>query len=98
MTEEIKNSITETELTADALEQVSGGKDNGGFAHKPRAKAGCQIYQIKHGDTLSSLWNSGQQVFYRERTIQVNAYHTVLGTICVSIIDGLAGSFCGRTH
>ena len=55
MTEEIKNSITETELTADALEQASGGKDNGGFAHKPRAKAGCQIYQIKHGDTLIKI-------------------------------------------
>ena len=55
MTEEIKNSITETELTQNELDQVSGGKDNGGFTRKPRAKAGCQIYQIKHGDTLIKI-------------------------------------------
>ena len=55
MTEELNVNTNETELNMETLEQVSGGKDNGGFARKPKAKAGCQIYQIKHGDTLIKI-------------------------------------------
>jgi peptidoglycan endopeptidase LytE len=44
------------ELNAEELEEVSGGRDAyGGYAKKPRAKAGCKVYQIKSGETLGGI-------------------------------------------
>lgn len=44
------------ELNAEELEEVSGGKGKyGGYAKKPRPKAGCKVYQIKSGETLGQI-------------------------------------------
>ena len=43
------------ELKMNELEQVIGGNDDGGYARKPREKAGCWIYRIKSGDNLSGI-------------------------------------------
>ena len=43
------------ELSPDELEQVTGGGNEGGYAKKPRAKAGCSIYKIVSGDTLPKI-------------------------------------------
>ena len=43
------------ELSPDELEQVTGGGNEGGYAKKPRAKAGCSIYKIASGDTLPKI-------------------------------------------
>ena len=43
------------ELNVNELEQVSGGSNDGGYERRPREKAGCFIYKIRRGDTLSGL-------------------------------------------
>ena len=43
------------ELNLNEMEEVSGGKNEGGYARKPREKAGCKIYKIKSGDTLIKI-------------------------------------------
>ena len=43
------------ELNMNELEQVIGGNDDGGYARKPREKAGCWIYKIQSGDSLSRI-------------------------------------------
>ena len=45
------------ELNLNELENVTGGKDEGGYAKMPKAKAGCKIYKIVHGDTLTKIAN-----------------------------------------
>ena len=45
------------ELNANELEQVTGGKKQGGYDKKPREKAHCKIYRIVHGDTLTKIAN-----------------------------------------
>lgn len=44
-----------TELDLDKLDNVTGGKNDGGFDRKPREKSGCVIYKIQPGDTLSKI-------------------------------------------
>ena len=46
---------TMKELNPEELEGVTGGNDDGGFERKPRAKNGCDVYKIVHGDTLTSI-------------------------------------------
>ncbi len=43
------------ELNLNELEQVTGGGNEGGYAKKPREKAGCFIYKIASGDTLGKI-------------------------------------------
>ena len=43
------------ELNMEQMSEVSGGKNEGGYAQKPSEKSGCFIYKIKHGDTLSKI-------------------------------------------
>ena len=43
------------ELNLNELENVTGGKDEAGYEKKPRAKKGCEIYQIQKGDTLGKI-------------------------------------------
>jgi len=38
------------EMNLNEMEEVSGGR--GGYAKKPAARFGCDLYQIKAGDTL----------------------------------------------
>ena len=45
-----------TELNVSEMEQVTGGKC-GGYDKKPREKAGCKIYRVVHGDTLTKIAN-----------------------------------------
>ena len=45
------------ELNINELENVTGGKDEGGYSKKPAAKAGCKIYKIVSGDTLIKIAN-----------------------------------------
>ena len=47
---------------------------------------------VEHSDTLAGLWNCSQQVLHAERTIEMNADHTILLAVGVSIVDSLAGS------
>ena len=37
-------------------------------------------------------------MLHTERTIQVNADHTILLAVGIGVIDGLAGSLGGATH
>ena len=46
---------TMRELNLEEMEKVTGGGDEGGYERKPRAKAGCSIYKICSGDTLSKI-------------------------------------------
>ena len=43
------------ELNMNEMEQVVGGKNEGGYAKKPGAKRGCTIYKIVSGDTLIKI-------------------------------------------
>lgn len=43
------------ELNLNEMEQVNGGNNDGGYERRPREKAGCFIYQIQQGNTLSGL-------------------------------------------
>ena len=43
------------ELNQEQMEKVSGGKNEGGYMRKPPEKAGCVIYQVKHGETLGRI-------------------------------------------
>ena len=43
------------ELNMNELEQVVGGKNEGGYAKKPAERAGRKIYQIVSGDTLIKI-------------------------------------------
>ncbi len=46
---------TTRELNLEEMEKVTGGGNEGGYEKKPRAKAGCSIYRIGHGDTLVKI-------------------------------------------
>ena len=46
---------TTYELNLEEMEKVTGGGNEGGYEKKPRAKAGCSIYRICHGDTLDKI-------------------------------------------
>ena len=43
------------ELNMNEMEQVIGGKNEGGYTKKPGAKRGCTIYKIVSGDTLIKI-------------------------------------------
>jgi len=43
------------ELSLNEMEDVNGGKDNGGYTKKPREKNGCKIYKIQSHDTLIKI-------------------------------------------
>ena len=43
------------ELALNEMEDVTGGKNEGGFTSKPREKRGCRIYRIQSGDTLIKI-------------------------------------------
>ena len=45
------------ELNLEQMDEVSGGKKHGGYDKKPREKAGCKIYRVVHGDTLTKIAN-----------------------------------------
>ena len=42
-------------MTMNEMEEVTGGKNEGGFTRKPKTKVGCMIYRIKSGDTLIKI-------------------------------------------
>ena len=43
------------ELNLEQIEEVTGGKNEGGYVKKPAAKRGCKIYRIVHGTTVTKL-------------------------------------------
>ena len=43
------------ELNMNELEQVVGGKNEGGYAKKPAERTGRKIYHIVSGDTLGKI-------------------------------------------
>ena len=43
------------ELNLNELEDVSGGKNGGGFTRRPEDREGRSIYQIEKGDTLGKI-------------------------------------------
>ena len=45
------------ELNLDQMEEISGGKNEGGYAKKPGSKKGCIIYQVQSKDTLTKIAN-----------------------------------------
>ena len=60
-----------TELNLEELEEVTGGKSAGGYSKKPKAKAGCKIYKVVSGDTLTKIAHrNGTTV---ERIMRVNS-------------------------
>ena len=46
------------ELNLEQMENVSGGKNEGGYMRRPPEKDGCWIYQIKPGETLGKIARS----------------------------------------
>ncbi len=44
-----------TELNPEQMEEVSGGRNEGGYAKKPDSKKGCIIYQVQSRDTLTKI-------------------------------------------
>ena len=46
------------ELNMEQMSEVTGGKNEGGYAQKPAEKSGCFIYKVRHGDTLSKIANN----------------------------------------
>ena len=48
---------TMKELNMNEMEAVTGGKNEGGYDRKPRAKKNCFIYKIQSGDTLTKIAN-----------------------------------------
>ena len=53
---------------------------------------------VKNCDSLSSLRYSSQEVFSRERTIQVYGNHTHFFTVGCQVVDCFTGCFRYRTH
>ena len=45
------------ELDLNQMEEITGGKNEGGYDTKPRAKRGCTIYRIVSRDTLTKIAN-----------------------------------------
>ena len=45
------------ELGMEELDQVAGGRKQGGYDKKPPEKPGCKIYKVVHGDTLTKIAN-----------------------------------------
>lgn len=45
------------ELNLNEMEDVTGGRNKGGYDKKPGAKRGCKIYKVVHGDTLIKIAN-----------------------------------------
>ena len=43
------------ELNLEEMEDISGGKNNGGYERRPVEKPGCTIYQIGSGQTLGRI-------------------------------------------
>ena len=43
------------ELNLNEMEEISGGKNEGGYSRRPQEKAGCVIYQIAPGQTLGKI-------------------------------------------
>ena len=43
------------ELNLEQMENVSGGKNEGGYEKKPGSKTNCIIYQVQHKDTLTRI-------------------------------------------
>ena len=43
------------ELNIEEMEEISGGKNEGGYDRPPKEKAGCVIYQITPGQTLGKI-------------------------------------------
>lgn len=58
------------ELNMEQMDEISGGKKCGGYDYKPREKAGCKIYRIVHGDTLSKI--AGRNRTTVEKIMSVN--------------------------
>ena len=43
------------ELNLNEMEEVTGGKNEGGYEYKPKEKAKCHLYKIQRGDTLGKI-------------------------------------------
>ena len=43
------------ELNLNEMEEVVGGKNEGGYVKKPAARAGRKIYRVASGDTLIKI-------------------------------------------
>ena len=44
-----------TELNLNEMEEISGGKNEGGYDRPPKEKSGCVIYKIGAGQTLGKI-------------------------------------------
>ena len=43
------------ELNLEEMEEIIGGKNNGGYDRRPQEKPGCVIYKIGAGQTLGKI-------------------------------------------
>lgn len=43
------------ELNPEQMNEVVGGRNEGGYERRPREKAGCFIYKIRRGDNLTNI-------------------------------------------
>ena len=53
--ENIENMENVAEISLDEMEQVSGGRNEGGYERKPKEKKNCFIYRIQRGDKLGVI-------------------------------------------
>lgn len=58
------------ELNLEEMENISGGKNEGGYTCRPQEKPGCVIYQIEAGQTLGRIARTNGVTV--ERIMKVN--------------------------
>lgn len=58
------------ELNIEEMEEISGGKNEGGYDRPPKEKAGCVIYKIGAGQTLGKIARANGTTV--ERIMKVN--------------------------
>ena len=55
------------ELNLNEMEEVVGGKNEGGFLKKPAARTGRKIYRIVHGDIPQAARGITRAAFLQRR-------------------------------
>ena len=49
------DNMENKQLDLNELDDVTGGKNEGGYTRKPAARSGRSIYRVVHGDTLGKI-------------------------------------------
>ena len=70
------------ELNPEQMNEVVGGRNEGGYERRPREKAGCFIYKIRRGDNLTNIardYDTTVRAIMRVNPELENQYFSVAG-------------------